>query len=179
MDTKKIGGEPTAMTLAFIEAEKRKPKEKTVEELKPVMQQIWEYLFMAGEPQNVPQIAKAIDVPKTSVSSMVAQLTQRGRLKRHTPLMPDELVTWSALEAPGGAEWSWGKATGRRGPYNTKKTRNAKREASAKQSVSQVVTEERKVMRALPGGPTLNVEGYIFTIAEAKKVYKALKELFE
>lgn len=178
--SRKSAGEPTAMTLAFIEAQRRaqenQPKEKVMDqETKSHLQRAWEYLRDEGEPRDVPTIAKAVEKPPGQTSAMMVSLFHKGYVQR-AGAGANGLMRWEVVP---GLEPTWGTQGGGRGRPRGVKDSKPRKARHVSQVVTRVPVDDRKIMRALPGGPTISVAGYIFTVAEAKEIFKAMKELFE
>lgn len=184
----------TAMQIAFAEAARReaaKHEEKAVnqpeQEKKPMVRVVYDWLRDEGEARTSRDIIAALPhLTSQQIATSTFQLCERGLAERVPNYEPGGLMGFRALERP---DYVWGGRN--KAPGKTRKTnrivtgggkydRGAGSSATEPKALSQVVTEAAapKQMRAIPGGLTLNVAGYVFTIKEAREIFDQLKALF-
>ena len=181
----------TAMQIAFAEAARReaaKYEEKKVEEQvqmeekKPMVRIVYDWLMDEGEPRTSAEIGRALpQLTSQQIATSAFQLCQRGLAKRVPNYQPGGLMGFQALERVG---YVWGARNKAPGAVVKRKSKFGRAAGSSvsepAKALSQVVTEAAapKQMRAIPGGLTLNVAGYVLTIKEAREIFDQLKVLF-
>ena len=181
----------TAMQIAFAEAARReaaKYEEKKVEEQvqmeekKPMVRIVYDWLMDEGEPRTSAEIGRALpQLTSQQIATSAFQLCQRGLAKRVPNYQPGGLMGFQALERVG---YVWGARNKAPGAVVKRKSKFGRAAGSSVTSpradMSQDVTPQLRApqMRALPGGLTLNVAGYVFTVDEARAIYEGLKPLF-